>query len=125
MTYQTSATVSSQTTYFEYVLNLDNVGNPDRGHPRDKDSGSDVKYGSKITDPSVIWYTYDEYTTKFCMALLYAKADTGGTGSDLFTRAYGVYSSNWIGFKPSKKLLYVLTKQRVDSGGRLEVVAGH
>lgn len=124
VTYETSATVSSATTYYEYVLSLDNVKNPADAAKRSKTSGLDVEKGKESTKSNIIWYSYESYTTKFCMALLYAKADTAGTGSDLFTRAYGVYSSNWIGFKTYLKRLYVLDHQMRNTRGRLQVIAG-
>lgn len=124
VTYTTSEQAGSDTVYYEYVLTLKDVKNPEDATVRDKDSALDVEKGQPSTASEVIWYAYEFYTTKFSMSLLYAKPSTQGSGNSLFTKAYGVYSSNWLGFKGQLKRLYVLNKDYKDVNGRLEVVAG-
>jgi hypothetical protein len=94
------------------VLNLNNVINPPEAHPRALDTSYDLTFAKDSTVKSRIWTKYEKYTRKFSMTLLYAKSDTAGTGSNLFTKAYGVYSSNWIGFKQTLKRLHVLNANK-------------
>jgi hypothetical protein len=123
---ETSATINSVNTYFDYILTVKGVSNPDNGHLRGKTrpSDMDIEYGKSATATSYIWLKYDEYTSKFGLTLLYAKSDTAGSGSFLFTKAYGLWSSTWVGFKPSKTLLYVLNEDMEDCEGELHVIAG-
>lgn len=125
ITMATTETVANQATYVDYVLNIDDVDNPDFAHARTGSADMDITLAedsASVDDP--LWIKYDAYTTKFEMALYNALGDSTGTGTLKSTKAYGVYSSNWAGFKPSKSLLYVLDENKKDSKGELHVTAG-
>lgn len=79
-----------------------------------------------------MWQTYDEYTKKFEMALVDEKVDDMDDLEELeqkrmTTRAFGVLNNAWLGFKPSKKLLYVLddNSTRVNREQPIVMAYGH
>lgn len=88
---------------------MKNVKNPDNGYIRD-DMSYDVEYSTPASTFKTrdLWIDYGEYVKKFSIALYYAHNNEAGTGAFLNTRSYGVCHSAWTGYRPAKKLLYVV-----------------
>lgn len=110
MQFATSYSAGGVASYVDYVLTVEGVKNPENAILRSSSRGDyDYIYASSSSDSGLkLWNKYDEYTFKFELGLFNAKLDAAGAGNFLNTKAHGVLNSAWLGYKPSKTLLYIL-----------------